>query len=72
MYLELGLDDLPDEAQEMASAVTGGFKNASFGDEEKLDQLVDEVSNWMMGKDPSGRRVIEKQIVGLIDAEIED
>ena len=72
VYLKLGLDDLPDEAQDMASAVTGGFKNASFGDEEKLDQLVDEVSSWMLGKGPSGSRSNGRQIVGLIDAEIED
>ena len=66
------MDDLPDEARDMASAVTGGFKNASFGDEGTLDTLVDEVSNWMMGNGPSARRANEKQIAGLIDAEIEE
>lgn len=72
VYLRLGVDDLPDEARDMASAVTGGFQNASFGNEEALDALVDEVSDWMMGKAPSGRRPNEKPVAGLIDAEIEE
>lgn len=71
VYLKLGVDDLPDEARDVASAVTGGFQNASFGDEEALEALVDEVSDWMLGKNASGRRPNEKRVAGLIDAEIE-
>jgi hypothetical protein len=72
VYLKLGVDDLPDEAREMASAVTGGFRNASFGDEDSLNLLVDEVGNWMMGNGPGKRRPGDKQIAGLIDAVIEE
>lgn len=72
VYLKLGVDDLPDEAKGMASQVTGGFQNVSYGNEESLDLLVDEVYNWMIGREPSDRRVGKKQIAGTIDAEIED
>ena len=71
MFLKLGLDDLPDDARDMANQVTGGFQNASFGNEETLDELVNEVSDWMLGKGPSGDRPAPKQIAGIIDAEIE-
>jgi hypothetical protein len=72
VYLKLGLEDLPDEARDMASAVTGGFQQASFGNEDALDMLIDEVYNWMIGKGPSDRRVYQKQILGSLDAEIEE
>lgn len=71
VFIKLGLDDLPDEAKDMASQVTGGFQNASFGDEEVLGLLVEEVSDWMLGKGPTDRRVPRKQIAGIVDAEIE-
>merc|ERR1712127_84002 len=71
VFLKLGLGDLPDEAKEIASQATGGFQNASFGNEETLDILVEEVSDWMLGKSASDRRETRKQIVGIIDAEIE-
>mmetsp|Transcript_27134 Transcript_27134/g.48974 ORF Transcript_27134/g.48974 Transcript_27134/m.48974 type:complete len:424 (-) Transcript_27134:351-1622(-) len=72
VFLKLGLDDLPDEAKGIASQVTGGFKNASFGNEENLELLVDEVSDWMLGKSANDRRPARKQIAGTIDAEIEE
>lgn len=72
MYLELGLEDLPDEARNVASAVSGGFQKASFGNEDALDMLTDEVYNWMTGKGPTDRRVNQKQILGSLDAEIEE
>lgn len=56
----------------MASAVTGGFQNASFGNEEELDSLVEEVYIWMIGKSPSDRQTNGKRIAGTIDAEIDD
>jgi hypothetical protein len=55
----------------MANQVTGGFQNASFGNEDTLDTLVDEVSRWMLGNGPSYSRAAPKQIAGVIDAEIE-
>lgn len=72
VFLKLGFDDLPDEARDVASQVTGGFQNASFGNEEALDSLVDEVSGWMLGRGPSDRRPARKQIAGIIDAEMEE
>lgn len=72
VYLKLGIDDfVPDEAKDVASQVTGGFQNASFGNEEALESLVDEVSSWMLGQGPNDRRTPRKQIAGIIDAEVE-
>jgi len=56
VYIRLGMDNLPEETQqfsEYAKEFTGGYESASFGDEETLNKLVDEVSNWVLGKDPS-------------------
>ena len=58
VFFKLGLDeileDIPDEdARAMASEAVGGFQSASFGDEEELSALVDEVSNWILGKGPT-------------------
>eukprot|EP00578_Thalassiosira_sp_NH16_P006362 CAMPEP_0181122518 /NCGR_PEP_ID=MMETSP1071-20121207/25360_1 /TAXON_ID=35127 /ORGANISM="Thalassiosira sp., Strain NH16" /LENGTH=440 /DNA_ID=CAMNT_0023207501 /DNA_START=39 /DNA_END=1361 /DNA_ORIENTATION=+ len=72
VFLKLGLDDLPEEAKDVASQVTGGFQNASFGNEETLDLLVEEVSDWMLGKGPNDRRAVRKQLTGIIDAEVEE
>ena len=72
MFLKLGLDDLPNEARGIASQVSGGIENASFGNEEALDSLVEEMSNWMLGKGPSESRSPRKGIAGLIDAVIEE
>lgn len=72
VFLKLGLDDLPEDAKDVASQVTGGFQNASFGNEEALDLLVEEVSDWMLGKGPNDRRAVRKQISGIIDAEVEE
>ena len=72
LKLEVG-DFIPEEAREMTGAVTGGFQNASFGNEEALDTLVEEVSDWMLGKSPSSpnKRSGQKLIAGVVDAEIE-
>lgn len=56
----------------MANQATGGFQNASFGDEQALDVLVDEVSSWMLGNAANDRRGVRKQIAGVLDAEIEE
>ena len=70
MFLRLGLDDLPNEAREIASQVTGGFQNASFGNEEALEVLVKEMSAWMLGASPTDRREPKKRISGVKDAEL--
>jgi len=54
----------------MASQVTGGFQNTSFGNEGALETLVDEISDWMLGAGPNDRRVPKKQISGVKDAEV--
>ncbi len=71
MHLRLGLDDLLDDARDMANQVTGRFQITSFGNEDTLDTLVNKVSDWMLGKVPSGDHPAPKQIAGFIDAEIE-
>lgn len=56
VYFKLGFDDLedvPQEMKEMAKEAANGFESASFGDEEKLNDLVDEVCAWILGKGPS-------------------
>ena len=70
VFLRLGIDDFPEEARDMASQTSGGFQNISFGDEDLLDQLVDEVSNWMLGKPPTRSADFSSSVAGLIDAEI--
>ena len=70
MFLRLGLDDLPNEAREIASQVTSGFQNASFGNEAALEALVNEMSEWMLGAGPNDRCEPRKQISGVKDAEL--
>ena len=55
VYFKLGIDELPEEARDIAREATGGFESASFGNEEELNELVDEVSNWILGR-PTSRR----------------
>lgn len=53
VFFKLAVDDIdfPAEARDIAREVAGGYESASFGDEESIDELVEEVSNWIMGKD---------------------
>jgi hypothetical protein len=53
VFFKLGLDDLPEEAREMAAEAASGMTGASFGNEEELNSLVDEVVNWVKGQNPS-------------------
>jgi hypothetical protein len=57
VFLQLKLEDyvteLPEEARGMASDAMDGFQGASFGDEEDLNALVDEVCSFVLGKPPS-------------------
>ena len=53
VFFKLRLDDLPEEARAMAEEAAGGMTGASFGNEQELDALVDEVCDWIKGKSPS-------------------
>jgi hypothetical protein len=66
VYFKLGLDELPAEARELASGALGGFKTASFGNEEELNALVDEMAGWMLGKAPSRPNKLQQPL--LVDA----
>merc|ERR1712232_263212 len=50
---ELELDNVPPDAKEMAKEAIGGFESASFGDEPALNELVEEICNWILGKEPT-------------------
>lgn len=75
IYIKLGLDDIlfDDATRGVANQVTGGFQNASFGNEKDLDTLVTEVSNWMLGNDPNARHAttLKQFEASIIDAEVE-
>ncbi|KAL3912753.1 MAG: hypothetical protein SGILL_006761, partial [Bacillariaceae sp.] len=45
--------EIPPEAREMAKEAMGGFQGASFGDEAALNELVDAISDWILGKPPA-------------------
>lgn len=53
VFLAIGLDDLDfDESLKdvVATQLSDGLRGASFGSEEDLDGLVDELYNWVVGK----------------------
>lgn len=57
VFFKLGVDDfdaddVPPEAMDMAKEAMGGFQSASFGNEADLEELADEVCNWILGKPP--------------------
>jgi Protein of unknown function (DUF1350) len=43
----------PPEARDIAKEAMGGFESASFGNEQHLNGLVDEICDWIKGKDVS-------------------
>ncbi|GAX28428.1 hypothetical protein FisN_4Hh381 [Fistulifera solaris] len=56
VFFELGLDTIPDiDARNMVKDAMGGFEKASYGDEDELNELVQEVCDWIMGKQPKRR-----------------
>jgi hypothetical protein len=55
LKLEEYMTELPEEAREMASQAMDGFQGASFGNEEELNILVDEICAFVLGKPPSRR-----------------
>mmetsp|Transcript_20263 Transcript_20263/g.30831 ORF Transcript_20263/g.30831 Transcript_20263/m.30831 type:complete len:255 (+) Transcript_20263:254-1018(+) len=52
VYWKFNVDGLPQEAKTILSEASS-FRGASFGNEEELDGLVEEVCNWIEGKEPS-------------------
>ena len=59
VYFQLNADDIgenfPPENINMAKEAMGGFQGASFGDEETFLETVDEICDWVLGKDPTFR-----------------
>lgn len=53
VFFKLGLDDLPNEARDLAREATRGVESASFGNEGELNDLVNEIVSWIKGKPPS-------------------
>jgi len=54
VYFKFGLDNLPEDVpREIAADAIGGFESASFGSEDEMNVLVDEVCSWILGKEPS-------------------
>jgi hypothetical protein len=49
---DLDLGDVPPEAIDMAKEAVGGFQSASFGNEAHLNELVQEICTWILGKPP--------------------
>lgn len=68
VYFEIGLDQIPDEqTKSFARQAMGGFEKASFGNEEELQYLVDEICDWIFGKPPS-RQPVWKEETPLLSA----
>ena len=55
VYFKLDLNDIPEEARELARENLNGFESASFGNAENLDALVEEVCGFLLGKEPARR-----------------
>jgi hypothetical protein len=55
VYFKLSIEDmeLPEETREIAMDAMGGFRGASFGNEEELEALVNEICDWIKGMPPS-------------------
>mmetsp|Transcript_67458 Transcript_67458/g.75557 ORF Transcript_67458/g.75557 Transcript_67458/m.75557 type:complete len:527 (-) Transcript_67458:49-1629(-) len=61
VYFQLNTDELVGDFEDgigaenidMAKEAMGGFQGASFGEEEVFDSLVDEITDWILGKSPS-------------------
>jgi Protein of unknown function (DUF1350) len=61
VYFKVSFDDdiftdginFPPEAKEIAKEAMGGLESASFGNEVELEGLIEEVCNWIKGKDVS-------------------
>ncbi|KAG7363336.1 DUF1350 domain containing protein [Nitzschia inconspicua] len=47
-----GGENIPPEARDIAKEAMGGLQSASFGDEAALNELVDAICDWILGKPP--------------------
>jgi hypothetical protein len=66
VYFKFGLEELPEEARGVARSAMGGIESASFGNEEELNALVDEVCDWILGKGPSRRPQEQPRLTGTV------
>jgi|NOAtaT_6_FD_contig_61_1693001_length_1398_multi_2_in_0_out_0_1 hypothetical protein len=64
VYLQFGVNDLPENTQTLAQQMTD-YQSASFGNEEQLDLLVDEVCSWMKGEPPQCKQQAKKHVTTL-------
>lgn len=53
VYFKLDLNGLSEEARELARESLGGFESASFGNEDDLAALVEEVCGFLLGEEPN-------------------
>ena len=68
VFFKVGLDEVPEEAREIAQGALGGIESASFGNEEELTGIVDEICGWILGKGPSRPPKFRAQITGSSSA----
>lgn len=63
VFVKLGIDelDIADEVKPFVDEASGGFQSASFGDENAMNGAVDEICDWIMGKEPSKRGLLTAQ-----------
>jgi Protein of unknown function (DUF1350) len=63
VYFKLGIEDmeLPEDAKEIARDAMGGLRNVSFGNDEELEELVSEVCDWIVGKEPKRKPIWLKE-----------
>ena len=77
VFFKVSLDDIPDEdvpydIKAMAEEASGGFSSFAFGNEQELDEVVQEVGGWIMGKGPTRKpswQLEQPKIAGAIDDE---
>jgi hypothetical protein len=55
VYFKIGLDEVPLDAREAAREAMNGIESISFGNEDELNALVNEICGWILGKQPSRR-----------------
>lgn len=75
VYFKFGWDELEGidkTVQQIAKDAAGGFESASFGNEEELSLLVNEVCNWMKGKLPTQQPDWMKEPLKLTGTTISD
>ena len=56
---DLNSADIPESARAVAQSNLGGFESASFGSKLVLDELVSEVTGFLLGREPSRRPIVQ-------------